>query len=147
MGHNVSRGYVDEDGVSAQPGANGRFYFDGVLYLRERALKLKVVKALEILDSRANPLVQTASYSYHVSICSGGNVFRYCSPHDNENAAHHRYHHRHAYDPFGPEPEKDSVSCDGHPDWPTLSEVIEEAEGWFWDNRTALIRIGALKGP
>jgi len=54
---------------------------------------------------------------------------------------HHQQHHRHQYDPFGPTPDVYNVRLITNGDWPVLSEVIQEADGWYWDNVETL---GAL---
>lgn len=138
IGHKIYQGAVSEDALMAEPGGDGKFYFDGVLYLRAHALNLTVFKILEMLDDSQDPCVQTIRYSYNVSIVGHGNVFRYCSPHDDDTEPHHRYHHRHEYDPFGSAPQRYTVAWPHHPDWPLLGEVIDEADRWYWDNRDAL---------
>lgn len=129
-------GIVEEDGVAFEPGADGHFYFAGEILLRSGKLKLTVAKALEIVDATdpGDPWVQTTSYSYNVSIVGFGNIFRYCSPHDGDGPEHHQQHHRHQYDPFSSTPEVYNVRLITDGDWPVLSEVIQEADGWYWDN-------------
>jgi hypothetical protein len=46
-----------------------------------------------------NALVQTATYTYHVTVEGLGNLLRYCGPHDDEAHPDHKpYHHKHVYD-------------------------------------------------
>jgi hypothetical protein len=148
MGQLLYTGLVDEDGLDFLPGADGRFYFAGEVLLRDRRLKLTVVKALEVVEATdpANPLVQTLSYSYNVSICGLGNVFRYCAPHDDDAMEHHLQHHRHAYDPFGPEPHRYTVRLITDGDWPKMDEVIREADAWYWENLESLESLLRAKG-
>ena len=141
--HKKVLGAVDEDSYLEEDDSHsGRFLFDGELYLRERALKLTVTKALKFLDEHpADPLVQTEWYSYNVSIVGHGNVFRYCSPHEDDGAPHHEHHHRHQYDPFGPNSRDNEVTIIDGGDWPLLSEVIEEADEWFLANRDRVLAL------
>lgn len=135
-------GLVVEDGLELPNGADGELVIVGDLLLRDRVLKVTVVKSLQVLEETdpSNPDVQTSSYSYNVSLVGHGNVFRYCSPHSD----HNEYHHRHQYDPFGSHPEANTVTDCGD-DWPTLSEVIEEAEEWYWANKGDIEALVVLK--
>ena len=148
MGQLLYTGAVEEDGLDFLPGADGRFYFAGEVLLREKRLKLTVAKALEVVDAAepANPVVQTISYSYNVSICGHGNVFRYCAPHDDDAMEHHLQHHRHQYDPFGPEPDRYTVVLITDGNWPTMDEVIREADAWYWDHLDRLVNLPRALG-
>lgn len=138
MGQMLYIGAVDKDEINLLTGADGRVYFSGYAILRDEKLKLDVTKELEVTDASnpKNPLVPTISYSYNVSLIGRGNVFRYCSPHPGGDDApeHHGHHHRHQFDRFGPTPEEYTVTWDTDGEWPTLAEVIKEADAWYWDN-------------
>ncbi len=112
----VDGGLVEDDGLEFVSGANGQYVFDGYVILRDRRLKITVAKVLETVDASdpRNPMVQTIAYSYNVSIIGHGNVFRYCSPHDvnDDPIDHHKQHHRHEYDPFGPDRHKKPRDAD-----------------------------------
>lgn len=139
IGRFTYAGLIEDDGLDLFPGAEGRFYFDGELLLRERRLKLRVAKVLEVVDAAdpEDPLVQTISYSCNVSVVGFSNVLRYCSPHDDDVAEHHLQHHLHQYDPFGPTPDRYSVTLITDGDWPSLGDVIQEADAWYWANLDA----------
>lgn len=140
MGQMIYNGEVDEDALELPNGASGELLIDGEIWLRDRVLKVTVTKTLEVLDDSepGNPVVQTSSYSYNVSIVGHGNLFRYCSPHeDGMGIPHHAHHHRHQYDPFGPNPDHSEVEIRGE-DWPTLQEVIVEADEWYLKNQDNL---------
>ena len=137
MGQYIYKGFVDEDRVTYGFGANGLFFFNGEIFLRARTLRVDVSKSLEVGEG-ADPLVQTINYSYNVSIAGRRNVFRYCSPHDPDGTDHHVQHHRHQYDPFGPDPSRETIRLITDGDWPVLGQVIEEAESWYWDNHDHL---------
>lgn len=81
-------------------------------------------------DGRA-ALVQTDSYTYHVLVDGLGNLFRYCSPHNDAAHPDHRpYHHKHIFDPLKKEAASrvEEIEADR---WPTLSGVIHEACDWY----------------
>lgn len=146
MAQMLYAGQVEEDGLELPNGASGALVFDGELLLRDRRLKVTVTKVLEVLDDTdpSNPLVQTSMYSYNVSLVGYGNVFRYCSPHeDGSGIPHHEHHHRHQYDPFGAEPDSYEVSFGGD-DWPTLQEVISEADEWYLSNQDRVLALNVM---
>jgi len=58
-----------------------------------------------------------------------GTIFRYNSPHQN----HREFHHVHRFDLLGTGAE--TVTPVDERDVPTLRQVLEEAEGWYWGNR------------
>jgi len=141
-------GRVVEDGLEFMSAANGQYMFDGHIILRDRQLEVTVTKVLETVDATdlSNPTVQTIAYSYNVSIIGHGNVFRYCSPHDenDDHIDHHKQHHRHQYDPFGADRFKNQVTLITNGDWPTLGQVIQEADDWYL---THLDRLAGLGRP
>lgn len=129
-------GCVESESLEFTSGADGWIILDGEIVLRGRLLKVKVTKGLEVRDNgQDDPMVQTRYYSYNVSIVGGSNVFRYCSPHKDPGPEHHDVHHRHQYDPFGPNPYQNTVSTVEEDTWPLLSEVIREADEWYWANQ------------
>jgi hypothetical protein len=136
IGQFLYSGVVEEDRLEWLPGADGVFLLEGELLLRERRIKVTVTKLLEVVDGHvpSNPLIQTSAYSYNVSIVGHGNIFRYCSPHDIGGAEHHFQHHRHQYAPFSADVDTPTVGLIEDGDWPTLGEVIQEAEEWYWEN-------------
>lgn len=142
----VDDGLVEEDGLEFLSGAHGQYVFDGHVILRDGRLKVTVAKVLESTDDgdSANPMVQTIAYSYNVSIIGHGNVFRYCSPHDenDDTIDHHKQHHRHQYDPFGPDRFKNQVTLIEDGNWPTLGQVVQEADQWYLANLEQVARLG-----
>jgi hypothetical protein len=79
-------------------------------------------------------IVQTDSYSYHALVEGLGNLLRYCSPHNDAAHPDHRpYHHKHVFDPLS----GDAAGCVEEieaDEWPTLSEVIHEVCGWYFEH-------------
>ncbi len=141
LGHLEYRGLLVEESLQLLPGALGQLQIVGDVVLRDRVLRLRVVKGLEMLDEDDDPCVQTSFYSYNVHLPGRGNVFRYDSPHDgaDDNHQHHQQHHRHQYDPFSADPKLYTVTLIEGGDWPLLAEVIEEADEWYWANRVRLL--------
>lgn len=143
-------GLVEEDGLEFVPAAEGRYLFQGYILLRDRRLKVTVTKLLETVGSGNpdDPMVQTVAYSYNVSIIGHGNVFRYCSPHDENDDPidHHRQHHRHQYDPLGSDRLRSTVSLITDGDWPTLGQVVQEADAWYLENIQRLDQIVPAAG-
>lgn len=82
-------------------------------------------------------LMVLIGYSNCAVLHGRGNIFRYDSPdpESNENTPdHHRYHHRHRFDTLGTGTEiwpPDRVPED---EVPTLRQVLQEAESWYWAN-------------
>ena len=136
LGQLTYQGLVSEDRLKLDPGADGQLTLEGELLLRDGCLRLEVTKVLEIVEQTedaGDTVVQTAKYSYNLSVPGLGNVFRYDSPHDDgADIHHHQYHHRHEYFPFSGDTDHNVVKCDYEGDWPLLGEVIQEADDWYW---------------
>jgi hypothetical protein len=97
-------------------------------------IRIDVRKRLDVLDDRGDdPLVQTIFYSYNVALAGRGTIFRYDSPHQN----HRRFHHVHRYDVLSDDTEG-TVERVPEDDWPTLGEVILEAQDWYYEHYDAL---------
>ena len=94
-------------------------------------LVVDVRKILNILGGEgAEALVQTAHYSYNVSLRGVGNVFRYDGPH----VTHNRQHHVHRYDVLSGDHDGVVHFFESHEDVPTLGEVIDEAVNWYFQH-------------
>lgn len=91
-----------------------------------------VDKTLRILDGEGmNALVENVQYSYNVHVTGRGNVVRYDAPH-----AHRPYHHAHRFDFFnGGDGLIDQLIGDS---WPTLGDVLLEAEKWYHEHAAEL---------
>ena len=102
-------------------------------------VRIDVEKTLEIVDYGGSvPLVQTIDYSYSAVLNGRGNIFRYCSPHgDDDGVPHHPHHHVHRFDVLAGD-EEGAVTTHGEEQWPTLAEVFEELRGWCADNAELL---------
>ena len=102
---------------------------------------LTVTKDLRVVSgSGETALVETEWYSYNVALEGEGNILRHDSPH-----RHRLEHHVHRFDVLnGDRLGKASVITDGA--HPTLGQVIQEAQEWFYNNvdEVARRRVGDL---
>lgn len=78
-------------------------------------------------------LVHTISYSDNVSITQHGNIFRYEEQHRDHRENHPDKHHKHKFDVNTTN--EIEVEWIGDQNWPTLGDVIQEAQNWYYDNR------------
>ncbi len=90
-------------------------------------LRVDITKDIEIDPSNPKrPRARTFKYSYNANIPGGGELIRYCSPHEDweeeGSAPHHRRHHKHD---FRKNP-KGEITLIGDNDWPHVGEFIEE---------------------
>lgn len=93
---------------------------------------ITVDKYLTILEGDGdNAMVETFQYSYNVSVRNEGNIFRYDNSHDREG--HSDRHHKHEFDG-----ESEEVRWIGADHWPTLGQVLEETQNWYWLKREHL---------
>lgn len=100
---------------------------------------IEVRKIIQIIVPDPNdPVVRRADYRYHVRL-PGRNLFRYDCPHDD----HRPFHHVHRYDIASGEQAVERLLEE---DTPTLGEVIEEAEGWYYENYRILVELGIVPG-
>lgn len=97
---------------------------------------ITVDKTLEVLRSGGGDLVQTIVYEYNVSVRGFGNVFRYDNSHS--RIGHSDNHHKHEFDWRLNEQGEGKVVWIGAERWPTLAEVIDEAQDWYYVNMDEL---------
>jgi hypothetical protein len=129
------QGFVLGHTLQIEPQGAGVFTIEGRIEC-VGDLYIVVFKQLEVVDGEgADARVQTTGYRYNAVLAGRGNVFRYCSPHDD----HNQDHHVHRYDVLGGNPK--SVTLHGEDGWPTLGEVIEELRGWLADNAEKLLAV------
>jgi hypothetical protein len=125
-------GFVVSDTLTFTP-LPGSILLEGTIRCRG-GIYIDVRKRLNVLDGEgANALVQTASYSYNVALEGKGNIVRYDSPH----RTHRQFHHVHRYDVLEGNIDG-TVERTPEDDWPTLGEVLREAEAWYYDHYDAL---------
>lgn len=142
-----AEGVVESQTLEFVPGADGHLTLEGCIHLVGKVLRIDVAKSLEVTSNASGEvLVQTRAYSYNVLISGVGNVFRYCSPHENDpGPVHHDHHHRHQYDPFGSDPKSNEATPRYDGDWPLLGEVIREAVDWYWENKDHIEALRVLE--
>jgi hypothetical protein len=132
------QGFVRGDTLAIEDLGSGVIGITGRIECAEGTY-IAVEKLLAIADGEgATALVETVAYSYSAVLARVGNIFRYCSPHDDHNEDHHvhRFDVR-AGDMSG------TLTFHGRGGWPTLGEVIEELRGWVADNAEWLHARGA----
>ena len=101
---------------------------------------IKVDKLIDVIrGSGVNALVQTRWYAYNVFVRNRFNLFRY----DNQDgdflrSGHKDAHHKHIFVWGTREELPDSPIWVGEDSWPTLGEVIQEAEDLYWSNQDKL---------
>lgn len=125
-------GFVKVDSLRYDYDSNNRlFVIKGAISCLGRIV-IGVVKYLNLTEIDNEKFVQTHYYSHNVSIQNKHNLFRY------DNSDHYQFHpphHRHRFD--WKTGELLLIERIGS-DWPLLSEVIEEARVWYYENRSLL---------
>lgn len=103
-----------------------------------RSLYIDVRKALQIVDGDGhNATVQTFAYTYCAVLAGVGNVFRYCSPHED----HNQDHHVHEFDVLAGD-RAGNVRPVGEDGWPLLGEAIGRLQQWACDHSLELEKLG-----
>jgi hypothetical protein len=100
----------------------------------------KYLSVLEPAGHDDNAIVQTSTYAYNVSVRGFGNIFRYDNQHDDFSfrPSHADEHHKHLFNWRTDTQLPNSPIWTGYDKWPTLGEVIEEVEEWYWDHHDEL---------
>jgi hypothetical protein len=129
MGHRRDDGFVLADGLTIDQGA--RLYLMSGRVDCAGGISVDVRKVLRVVSGAgATAMVQTADYTYHVVVGGLGNLFRYCSPHDDADHPEHKpFHHKHVYDLLHGDV-VGTIETIADDEWPTLGEVLEEARDW-----------------
>ncbi len=97
-------------------------------------ITIDVLKTIRILGGQgATARVQSESYRYHAHIKGIGNILRYDSPH-----RHHPHHHVHRYDVLKGDKEGSRFDLVQETERPTLGEVIDELNDWYYANFAAI---------
>lgn len=128
-------GFVGDDTLSFDLRGSGReIVLAGEIACLGRIV-VDVFKVLEVLGrgQGADAMVQTLFYSYNVFLQSGNNILRYDNLHPRKD--HPDDHHKHAYDWESGEQLPGSPAWIGAGKWPTLGEVLREAQAWYYEHR------------
>lgn len=99
---------------------------------------ISVDKIIAIVDF-SDESVQTKRYAYNASIRGRGKIFRYDNQHSHHlRPGHLDPHHKHSFNWETNLEEPNSPVWVGESGWPTLGQVLQEAEDWYWENRDFL---------
>lgn len=86
--------------------------------LKNTRIYINIQKDIEVQPGARRPIARTEGFSYQAWFKgNGGNIIRYCSPHD----SHNQFHHKHNYTKIPPEVLKIEAGK-----WPHVSEFLGE---------------------
>ena len=86
--------------------------------LKNTHIYINIQKDIEVQPGARRPIARTEGFSYQAWFKgNGGNIIRYCSPHD----SHNQFHHKHDYTKIPPEVLKIEAGK-----WPHVSEFLDE---------------------
>lgn len=122
-------GVVLYDGLELEPFGSGFLKISGIINCRGN-LVLTVDKILKLQQNEGVIVVQTYKYAYNLSLAGQGNIFRYDNAH--KHPGHQIEHHLHRFEPPGREVVGSPFETGE--DWPTLTEVLREADLYYWEN-------------
>lgn len=129
MGHMRDEGFVASDTLTIQP------YGDDLLMQGEIACQGEIiVTVLKLLTFSGSDMIHTTRYAYNVRVFGMGNIFRYDNSH--VHAGHPDAHHKDEF--LFPTEQRLPSQWIGIDLWPTLGEVIREAQQWHAANRALL---------
>jgi hypothetical protein len=95
-------------------------------------LELKVDKLLKLERTPKGQMIQAVKYSYNLRFFNGGNIFRYDNAHVHAYLGHQSPFHVHRFNPMGLQLSGSPIELPDEEDWPTLTEVLEEADEFYW---------------
>ena len=134
-----NHGFIGDDTLEFKP-VMGRICLSGEIACLGKIL-ITVLKYLKIMDGFGDTArVQTVIYSYNASIQGYGNILRY----DNQDEdytfrnGHLDEHHKHIFDWRTDREDLENLVWVGYEKWPTLGDVIQEMEKWYWQNHSSL---------
>lgn len=100
-------------------------------------LVVRVEKYLEVSEGEGDDaLVRTVEYKYNAFMRGHNNLLRYDNSHS--FPGHEDSHHKHEYDWRTGQQFPGFPEWVGEHRWPTLGQVLEELEQWYWKNREDL---------
>lgn len=108
-----------------------RLRMKGFVYCRG-GLELRVDKTLKSENTPKGLSIQAVKYCYHLRFINGANIFRYDNAHP--HPGHKTAFHVHRYDPMGVEIPGSPIEIPNEDEWPTLGEVLEETDKFYWEN-------------
>ncbi|MBN8564533.1 MAG: hypothetical protein J0L70_28785 [Leptolyngbya sp. UWPOB_LEPTO1] len=111
----------------------GNFRIKGRVICRG-GLELTVNKTLKASKLNSIQFVETVKYSYHLTTSDERDVFRYDNAHVHFYLGHRSEFHVHRFDEDGNEKHQSPYEIFDLEEWPTLAEVIQEADKFYWDS-------------
>ncbi len=136
MRSHTESGFVTDDSCEFQV-ADGIIILSGTVRCLG-GIELRVFKSILVLSGDGpTAMVQRAKYNYHAQFRDGTPILRYDSADD-----HRPLHHKHIYDPFDPSVEGELENIPDVDDTPTMGQVIEELEVWYWANKATISALG-----
>jgi hypothetical protein len=130
-----SSGFVNDDSLKLEKFGSFAIQHGEIACLG--MLVITVVKTMEFVSINGDGnYVQTTEYTYNLSVRGRNNVFRCDNAHpEHKHPGHETEHHQHFFNwKTGDELRDSPRECK----WPTLSEFIEMARGWYYDNHDKL---------
>lgn len=134
----MDSGFVGFETLEFNPIPKG-FLLEGEIACQGEII-ITVEKFLEILSGeKDNATVQTVWYAYNASVRNRGTIFRYDNQDDDYlRPGHLDEHHKHLFDWSTGQELAGSPSWVGSNNWPTLGDVIQELEEWYWEHHSEL---------
>ncbi len=131
-----SKGFVGTDNLALDDIGANILAMTGEIACRGQIV-VRVEKYLEVLEGQGlDAYVQTFEYKYNAFVRGRNNILRYDNSHRFPD--HGDAHHRHKYDWTSGKELSGFPEWVGEHGWPTLGEVLEEVERWYWENRDDL---------
>lgn len=130
------REFVGDDSLRLENIGSGVLAMTGEIGCRGQIV-VQVEKYLLIFDGEGlDANVQTFDYKYNAFVRGRNNILRYDNAHS--YPGHGDAHHKHMFDWQTGEQLPGFPEWVGENGWPTLGEVLEEVEQWYWGNRDDL---------
>ncbi|HAN91878.1 MAG TPA: hypothetical protein DCQ33_07335 [Nitrospira sp.] len=128
MGHLQRGGFVAHDTLCFQA-LPGSFILSGEIACLGKIV-IQVEKTLAIIeDTYGNdPIVQTIVYRYNASVRGHNVILRYDNAHP--HPGHADDHHKHVVN--WKSGQEEALVWVGEAGWPTLTQVIQEVEEWYY---------------
>lgn len=133
-----SRDFIGAETLKFEPTAYGFLLVGEIGCLGK--IVISVEKFIEIVSGFGEEsMVRTKWYSYNVFIRGGYNISRYDNQDDEYvRPGHEDEHHKHIFDWRTGEENPISPVWVGVNAWPTLGEVLQEIEDWYWEHKSDL---------
>lgn len=129
-----SSGVIRKENLKTDQLENCLFKMRGEVLCRGNLL-LKVGKTLRAERTISGIItIQAIKYEYNLRFVNGSNVFRYDNAHPHTYLGHTSAFHVHRFNPLGHEQPGSPFEIANEEDWPTLTEVLQEVDEYYWSN-------------